>query len=82
MTAKRYGHTTTLLPDGRVLLAGGNASLVAELYDPSQRTFAPTGSMTVVRLEHLATLLTNGEVLLAGGHENHYVGLAVAELYY
>ena len=37
MNAARTGHTATLLPDGRVLVAGGgedDAGLTAELYDP------------------------------------------------
>ncbi len=81
MTTVRYQHAATLLRTA-VLLAADDASLVAELHGPSHGTFAPTGSMTIIRQEHSAVLLPNGKVLLAGGHENHYVGLAVAELYY
>jgi hypothetical protein len=68
----RENHTATLLDDGKVLVAGGDAingasvNLV-ELYDPSAGTFTATGSMTVARRYHTATLLGNGEVLIAGG---------------
>ena len=38
MTAARYDHTATLLPNGRVLVVGGDhfgaAVASAELYDP------------------------------------------------
>ena len=34
MAVNRTGHTATLLPDGRVLLAGGQGLESAELYEP------------------------------------------------
>src|SRR4051812_1275442 len=50
----RYAHTTTLLSDGKVLVAGGIANSVAdktaELYDPATGTWKPTGSMATPRL--------------------------------
>ena len=46
----RIEHTSTLLPDGKVLVAGGiNTDTIlasAELYDPATGTWSPTGSMT------------------------------------
>src|ERR1700722_4634448 len=54
MTTARAGHTAILLPNGKVLIAGGEDDNLkdlasAELYDPSTRTFAPTGSMITPR---------------------------------
>ena len=84
MTGTRAAHTSTLLPDGKVLIAGGfgngqSTLAKAELFDPSRNTFASTGNMNVSRSGHTATLLPNGKVLIAGGYNGDY--LASAELY-
>ena len=69
-TARDY-HTATLLPNGKVLVAGGvdNTDVLAsaELYDPASGTWTATGSLATARYYHTATLLPNGKVLVAGG---------------
>ncbi len=75
MTSEREAHTVTLLPSGKVLVAGGIAGAVytlrvlrsAELYDPATAMFSSTGSMTAARFGHTATLLPGGSVLLVSG---------------
>jgi hypothetical protein len=80
----RADHTATLLPNGQVLVAGGeNATgflASAELYNPSTGGWTVTGSMATPRIGHQATLLPNGQVLVSGG-ENTTGALASAELY-
>ena len=72
MNAARCAPTTTLLPNGEVLVAGGsdpdgNSLGTAELYNPVTGTWQETGSLNTSRIGPLAELLGNGTVLVAGG---------------
>ncbi len=71
LAAARYGHTATLLPNGKVLAAGGLSGsdplIGAELYDPATGTWSATGSLNTARYASSATLLSNGQVLVVGG---------------
>ena len=84
LNTPRAGHTATLLPNGQVLVSGGeNATgflASAELYNPSTGQWTVTGSMATPRINHQATLLPNGQVLVSGG-DNTTGALASAELY-
>jgi WD40 repeat protein len=81
LAAARYAHTATLLPNGKVLVAGGSCLGVcgAELYDPLNGTWTVTGNLAVERSYHTATLLPNGQVLVAGGAGSD--SIASTELY-
>jgi hypothetical protein len=68
-------HTSTLLADGRVLVAGGQSGPSADVYDSTTGTWQFTGPMFSPRHGHTATLLLDGRVLVAGG------GTPTAELY-
>jgi hypothetical protein len=78
-----------LLPDGRVLVAGGGEFrsvglfplASADLYDPADSTWTATASLNAAhgRLFSTDTLLLDGTVLAAGGSGSGY--LRSAEVY-
>ncbi|WP_244219674.1 kelch repeat-containing protein [Corallococcus interemptor] len=71
MGTPRTDAAVALLPDGRVLVAGGRgqftSSAAAELYARASNTWSPLPAMDVARERATATLLRNGQVLVAGG---------------
>ena len=72
MNTARYSHTATILPNGKVLVAGGYNDKVlnsAEVYDPSFNSWTTVTSMSNIRYVHTATLLLTGKVLVAGGYQ-------------
>jgi hypothetical protein len=84
--------STTLLADGRVLVAGGfnrtgvSVSVLAsaEVYDPGTRTWTTAQKMDTARAGQTATLLPGGQVLVAGGDKfisGSFSPVASAELY-
>jgi N-acetylneuraminic acid mutarotase len=87
MATARTSGAVTLLPNGRVLVAGGgdnsdNLFSSAELYDPATGTWSTTGSMATARQTHTAIRLPNGKILVAGGTSSQYgSALSSAELF-
>jgi hypothetical protein len=71
MTTARQSHQAVLLPNGHVLVAGGNNAsgtlASAELYNPSTGAWTATGSMITARFDFSLTLLPDGEVLAVQG---------------
>jgi WD40 repeat protein len=71
------GHSATLLPSGKVLLAGGldaagNTLDTADLFDPDTRTLSPSAStMREPRVFPRSTTLDDGRILLAGSCDIH-----------
>lgn len=71
LTTNRSEHTATLLPDGHVLVTGGEGGdgvlKSSEVYDPATTTWKRTANLTLARKAHSASLLSTGQVLVVGG---------------
>ena len=71
LNTARFSHTATLLQNGAVLVAAGEAAgsvfASAELYDSASGTWPSTGSLHNARTFHTATVLQDGTALVAGG---------------
>ena len=71
--AAAFGSSATLLPGGRVFIAGGWNSPSFWIYDPGRGVLSPAGSLATYPIGmywHTATLLGNGSVLIAGGADD------------
>lgn len=84
--AARFSHTATLLPDNRVLIAGGmqrNGVWLdsAEIYEPASGRFLPAGKMHSPRAGAMGVLLPSGKVLIAGGTDGSGKSLRTTEIY-
>jgi hypothetical protein len=84
LATPRASHTTTLLPDGRVLIAGGyNGDYLAsvEIFDPETGELHSGGTLSEARSGQTATMLSDGRILFAGGVGRGWTFLRTAELY-
>jgi len=90
LLSTRARHTATLLPNGKVLIAGGmtnyldnsTATNTTELYDPATNTITAGPSFAGNRKGHQAILLgANDKVLLAGGVSDTQVARDDANVY-
>jgi N-acetylneuraminic acid mutarotase len=82
MNTARDGAIAALLPNGEVLIAGGENNATSlksvELYNPTTNSFAPpasTPTMHDLRAFPTATSPLNGKVLIAGGLVGSTVGI-------
>ncbi|WP_299702039.1 kelch repeat-containing protein [uncultured Pontibacter sp.] len=85
----RTNHESQVLPDGSVLVFGGNDYWIsnlqrlssAERYNPSSKTWTSTGSMSQARDFLSSVLLNDGTVLAIGGTNQAEEVLATTERY-
>ncbi len=86
----RAEHTLTVLRDGRILLTGGGslqgqaggegfdavALSTAAIFDPAERRWLETESMTIARAGHVGFVLPDGRVVVPGGDSGSLLRLS------
>ena len=82
MTTERRGHTSTLMPDGQLLVTGGTSGgtddgtdgglqiAEDEQYDLVKNTWTSAPTLATARSSHTATLLSTGVLLIVGGMDD------------
>ena len=87
LNVARAGHAATPLPNGKVMVVGGDARTSAEIYDPATGQWTLAGNLDLTNVYGLtATLLNDGRVLVvaadSGGASPQSLGfLGTCELY-
>src|SRR5437762_2460957 len=70
MTSLRYNHTSTLMPNGKVLVIGGgggaNSPGTAEIFEPATNSWRATAPPINPPSGHSAILLANGKIFVTG----------------
>ena len=94
MHEARFAHSASLLPDGKVLVAGGNAVRSAqsnralrtcEIFDPATGQWTQAAPLNDARFGHPAVVLNDHRVLVVGGvvavGRGRYTALGYCEIY-
>ena len=86
LRAARHAMTATLLPGGKVLVAGGATAAMdalnsSEIYDPAAKTWSLGAKMITARSDYASIMLGTGKVLFMGGENLSGVSIRKAELY-
>jgi hypothetical protein len=82
---RRPGATTTPLPDGRVIVTGGETaagiSQTIEILDATSSTSGFKGLLSLPRKNHAAAVLLDGRVLITGGSFGGIVPSAMSDFF-
>jgi RHS repeat-associated protein len=86
VSSPQTGETRTLLPDGRLLIAGGQdsagqISATAAIEDQDTGTTVPLSPLNFARAWHSATVLPDGKILILGGIGVNGAVVSQAELF-
>ncbi len=74
MSRRRVYHNAVLLPNGKVMVSGGNTLLGADLFDPVSKTWSSAGTPAYYRTYHsVGLLLPDATVMTAGSNPNRGV---------
>jgi N-acetylneuraminic acid mutarotase len=78
LSQARFGHTATLLPDGRVVVVGGETTaapaLAIQAFDPATGEWTTLADLPSKRENHTTTLLADGRLLVVGGGKSSEIG--------
>ena len=81
----RYAPSAALLPNGKVLVTGGEGEhkplKTAEFFNPASGAFEPAPAPVATRTESAAVRLPDGRVLVVGGWNEAEKSLKTAELF-
>ncbi len=72
-TFGRFGHVAALLPNGKVIIIGGNTGqgaippFLTEIFDPTTQLFSAGPNMVIPRIAHAGARLLDGRILYCGG---------------
>jgi N-acetylneuraminic acid mutarotase len=84
MNYPHSSHIALLLPNGKVLVAGGYGAegvfSKSEIYDPVTETWTTTASLNQNRIKGAAVMLPNGSPIFMAGGDAAYQPVASAEL--
>ena len=79
MNIARYAHTSTVLPDGTVLIVGGftdtDETAATEIYNPQSGQFYLEAPLLNPRYNHTATAVPGGALIVGGSSGDQYGAL-------